>query len=334
MYAESLRPEQRSILAAWTLPPPKRKPLLAAVEPEIENLIAAGYVSRFPNGSLYLADGGKLVLGAKMKSSLEQLAEVMRARGETLPAANEPSSAALPCPDCEALPGQPHSPGCSIVVRGEASAAKKLETKRSKRLTQDYRVECESLRSEVQRLKEQIARIGHAARNPTGPKLAKGAPADPFATPAKALAAWHAAGGEGAPRIPGWSLTVAADFERLSPAAFRAAMAARVEGTRELAQKAALFAAERSALVGHGQGLHRWDPRLRTYRLGSAKDALAWRVAWKMHLSAPSRALLRIVRRSEGIAACRAARRPPRWRDLSRFGWTEEDFASGGVALS
>jgi hypothetical protein len=324
MYAESLRPEQRSILAAWTLPPPKRRPLFAAAEPEIENLIAAGYVSRFPgNGALYLADSGKLVLGEKMKVRLQELAEVMRARGEELPAANEPyrtpaksarrSKAGLPCPDCDAESGAPHGAGCSIDPAGPALAA---------------------LRARIVSLEAENARLNHTARAPAEPKTAKAVPADPFATPAKALAAWHAAGGEGAPRIPGWSLTVAADFERLSPTAFRAAMTARVEGTRELAQKAALFAAERSDLVGHGQGLHRWDPRLRTYRLGSAKDVLAWVAAWKMQLSAPSRALLRIVRRSEGIAACRAARRPPRWRDLSRFGWTEEDFASGGVALS
>jgi hypothetical protein len=222
----------RSVLAAWTLPPPRRKAILAGAEVRIEGLIAAGYLSRFPNGSLYLADGGRLVLGAKMTARLEELEEVMRAKGEVLPAAPEKRS---PAP------------------RAEMKSRSPLE---------DYQAECIRLRAKVARLEEQLRADGRARPRVVRPKASS---ADPFTTPAKALAAWYAAAGPGAIHLPGWRKAVVSDHALLSPAAFRAAMVERVEGTRALARRSAEFLAARAAAIGQGSGLFYWHPGVRNY---------------------------------------------------------------------
>lgn len=240
MYAETLDPSMRGLLAAWTLPPARRKAILAGAELRIEGLIAAGYLSRFPNGALYLADGGTLVLGPKMRATLEELAMVMRAKGEPLPAAAGPRIAA---------PAAPLEGG-------------------------GYRAECMRLRATVARLEEELRSVGSARPRASRPKASA---ADPFSTPARALVAWYAAAGPDAFHLPGWRKTVMDDHGRLSPEAFGAAMLERVEGTRALAASSAAYLAAGEAATGKGSGTYYWHPRLRCYvrapARGEARDA-------------------------------------------------------------
>lgn len=119
-YAEQLSAEHRAVLAAFMTTGDARKALLAGAEPTIEELELYGYIVRFPNGALYLANGhGRLVLGAKMRATLAELEAVIRAKGEPLPALPEPVArrrvgpvAPLPCSECEAPAGTPHARGC------------------------------------------------------------------------------------------------------------------------------------------------------------------------------------------------------------------------------
>ncbi len=78
MYAENLAPRDRATLALWGLKPAHRKGALAAAGVGAEDLArleAAGYLKTLPGtGGLYLADGGTLVLGPKMRDRLAQLA--------------------------------------------------------------------------------------------------------------------------------------------------------------------------------------------------------------------------------------------------------------------
>lgn len=88
MYGETLTPRERSILAVWTLKSTHRAERLeaAGVMPEeLAALHTSGHLKTLPTGGVYLADGGTLVLGGKMRDRLEQLAQAMAVRGEELP---------------------------------------------------------------------------------------------------------------------------------------------------------------------------------------------------------------------------------------------------------
>ncbi len=96
MYAAELSPPQRSVLAAFTLPQVKRRATFIAAADLLAELVAAGYVKRCADGSLYPADGtGKALSGARARDRLHELVLLMAQNGEHLPAANEPRAACL-----------------------------------------------------------------------------------------------------------------------------------------------------------------------------------------------------------------------------------------------
>ena len=104
MYASNLTPRQREILATWGVKGPARAKAQAALGVTAEELAVlhfSGFLKTLPTGGVYLADGGVLVLGPKMRDRLTQLVAQIGAPAAAviplvLPVALEASAAPAP----------------------------------------------------------------------------------------------------------------------------------------------------------------------------------------------------------------------------------------------
>ncbi len=111
MYTSNLTPRQREILATWAVKGPAREKAqaaLAVTPEEIALLHAAGYLKTLPTDGVYLADGGILVLGPKMKDRLAQVLALLGC-GAYVPSA---PSAPRPAPVAkrQSAPNAPKAP--------------------------------------------------------------------------------------------------------------------------------------------------------------------------------------------------------------------------------